>query len=357
MVSDVGVDQNVFNTYVNPRSDFTTALGPGVSWWLQARRLRVSATNTGQYLFFETYESQRGWNTTNRLKAELVLGRLTPFATGSYQNARNRQGYEIDARIRARSGSAIVGTELRLSRKTTLVLSEEHEQIRFDDGSSGSLVDELNRRTASEHVQWRQAVTPLTTFVVKADAIRDRFDINGERDANSIRVMPGFEFKPFAVISGTAFVGFRALNPARATVPDYRGGVAAVSADYAIRATRFTALVNRDLSFSFSRDRPYYALTDLGLGITRRVTNTWDARVQANRQTLAYRIFAATSGSERPTEHGVQLSAGVGYRVGVTTRLGVDATYGTRDSSTSERTFRGFRMGASINYGLPQGMP
>ena len=100
------------------------------------------------------------------------------------------------------------------------------------------LARSLNRRTDVEGFQFLYALTPLTTFAVRTE--RDSRPLASEttRNADSYRVMPGFEFKPFALISGSAFVGFRHFNALNDAIPDFDGVVATVDARYVIRATR-----------------------------------------------------------------------------------------------------------------------
>lgn len=360
LVGDIGIDRNVFNEEVDPKSDFTTVVGPGVTWWLPAGRARIVGKNAGQYLYFKTYESQRGWNGMNTLRSDFVLGRFTPFVSGTYNNTRNRSGFEIDARSRATISQALIGTEVRLSPKTTLVVSEARERTLFDREETfrgASLAEQLNRRTSSERVALRYALTPLTTFVVNAETTRDRFDTTAVRDSNSVRVMPGFELKPFALISGSVFVGFREFDALDASVPDYRGTVAAVTANYVLRALRFSGTVNRDIFYSYDLAEPYYMLTDMGLGVTWRLGPTWDVRVKGNRQSLGYRRSGVATVVSGRTDHARQYTAGVGYLVGSTARIGVDAMHLTRDAAITARTYEGFRIGASVSYGATQGTP
>src|SRR6187397_2990320 len=62
-VSNLGVDNNVFNEADNPKQDTTAAVGPAVSLWLRMGKSRLSGRLSGQYLYFNTYDSQRAWNT------------------------------------------------------------------------------------------------------------------------------------------------------------------------------------------------------------------------------------------------------------------------------------------------------
>ena len=98
-----------------------------------------------------------------------------------------------------------------------------------------------------------------------AEQQRDRFVLSPQRDADGLRVVTGFEFKPFALISGKGVVGYRQFDTLSAVVPDYTGPVASADLAYVLRATRITARVERDVTYSFEELEPYYLLTDLAM--------------------------------------------------------------------------------------------
>jgi hypothetical protein len=61
--------------------------------------------------------------------------------------------------------------------------------------------------------------------VVLSEFERERFDFESSRDAEGVRVMPGFEFDPFALIGGKVFVGYRSFDTSDPLLPNYsRGG-------------------------------------------------------------------------------------------------------------------------------------
>jgi hypothetical protein len=250
-----------------------------------------------------------------------------------------------------------LGTDIQLSGKTTLVLSGSRDILRYDRDETflgAGLADALDHYTNTERLQLRNALTPLTTFVVSVDSLQDRFDASTARNADSLRVMPGFELKPFALISGKVSVGFRHFNVLEPGTPDFNGVVASVDARYVLRATQFSTRVNRDVSYSFEPTSPYYALTDLGLEITQRVTRSWDALVRGGWQTLAYRNAASSVSFPQRVDHGTVYGAGARYRLGETAHIGVDANYYRRDSRNTFRNYDGLRIGASVSYGTSQ---
>lgn len=356
-VTSLGTDDNVFNEAVDPKKDTTAAIGPATDLWLRMGRSQLSGKLSGQYLYFQKYDNQRSWNTLADGRWELRLTRLTPFVLGRMANTKDRPGYEIDARARLEERTAGVGTAVRLSAKTWFELTAKRTDIAFDKASylGVDIAQQLNRRSNAEAINLKVRLTPLTTFVVRTEAVQDRFDFQQVRDTDSFSVSPGFELRPQALISGEAFAGVRRFRTLSSDLPDYTGVIAAVKTRYTVAATRLALNVSRDLTYSYETERPYYALTDVGVEVTERVTSTWDLVGRTSRQSLAYRNAVTALDLQKRTDHSWIAGAGVGYRVGQTLRLGFDANYYKRTVDEIEsRNYKGLRLGASISYGLPQ---
>ena len=354
-VSNVGVDSNVFNEADDPKQDTTAAVGPAVNLWLKTGPARLSGKASGQYLYFNRYTNQRSWNTNAEGRWDLVLSRFVPYIAAGISDNKDRPGYEIDSRVRLKLGHVHVGTPIRLSGKTTLLLEGGRTSTRYDrhDLVLGDQISTtLDRLTNAQDAQLRVALTPLTVFVVRGQALQDRFVYTTSRDADSVKVMPGFEFKPEALVSGQVFVGVRHFNGLHDEVPDYTGVVADVNASYALRSTLLQLRVNRDLNFSFELLQPYYAQLDTGLTLTQRITRRWDLVGRGGRQILDYQHVSSATLPAR-TDRSWQAGGGIGYRPAETLRLGLDAVYSRRDSgSLVVRNYDGLRVGASFSYGL-----
>jgi hypothetical protein len=357
-LSNLGVDSNVFNEANDPKQDTTAAIGPSVNLWLKMGRSRLSGKASGQYLYFKEYANQRAWNTVDDGRWELPLSRVTPFLTGAFSDVKDRPGYEIDSRVRLKERRAGAGTAVRLSGKSELRLGFQRGQFQYDDKDlvvGDQIALGLDRRTDTEILDLRVRLTPLTTFAVQSTVTQERFDTQEFRNANAFAILPGFELKPEALISGTAFVGVKRFTSLRDEVPDFTGLVASVGTKYIVRSTQFEVRATRDLAFSYQVLQPYYALTDTGLVVTERITYKWDVIGRTSWQSLAYRnVTGAVQLGER-TDHSWQLGTGVAYRIGETLRIGLDANYYRRNAPEAEyRNFEGLRVGASFSYGLPQ---
>src|SRR6185503_8588308 len=57
-LTDLGVDNNVFNEPVDPKSDFTFTVSPQADLALRIRRLRLSYATLVDYVYYQKYESE-----------------------------------------------------------------------------------------------------------------------------------------------------------------------------------------------------------------------------------------------------------------------------------------------------------
>jgi opacity protein-like surface antigen len=353
-LTNFGVDTNVFNEFDDPKQDFTAGLGPAVDFWLRMGRARVSGKAGLDYNYFHEYESQRYVGTANTLRVSLPFSRLTPFVEGGYTNTRQRPGYEIDARAKRTLSEGRAGLDLRLGGRTTATLAAGRKQYRFgaDDEFLGTgLSEALDNDSDAFELTLARQLTPLTALVVTAEQRRDRFLYSSLRDSDATKVVTGFDFKPFALISGTIRVGWRQFETLGPTIPDYAGVIASGQLLYALRATRFDVRLRRDVEYSFHQFEPYYLLTDVQLEVTQRITSHWDVVARGGRQLLDYRAVASVGDLAR-VERQRRIGGGVGYRLGEFIRVGVDVNRDRRTSDVTLRQYDAWRVGGSITYGI-----
>lgn len=360
-VSNLGVDTNIFNETEDndPKSDWTLSVGPASDFWLRLGKGRLSGRASATYDWFSTYASQRSLGTRDHARFQLELGHVRPYVGGSFLTTRDRPGYEIDARVRRAEEGWNAGVEFPISRRTTLVVGAETVRTRFDAGAQFEgtwLRDVLNRRESALEASARYKVTPLTTFTLDGEIGRERFQHSPQRDANSVSVVPGFEFD--ALLRGSAKVGWRRLKMLTPGMPDFSGAVASVDLNYTLLgATRFGIGVTRDIEYSYWVDEPYYVRTGTTLSVTQAVGGPWALVARMGLQRLAYRRVSAVAQGFSPAEHGrldrVRLfGGGLSYRLGPDVRLGFDANYFSRSSDYRHRHYRGLRAGTSVTYGF-----
>lgn len=357
-ITNLGVDTNVFNELEDPKQDFTVSFGPQAEFWSRFGPRALLYGKAGvHYNYFQEYDSQRSFGTEDALRLEVDLGRLTPFADGTYINTRTRPGFEIDERARFENLSGRAGVGIRVLAKTKLLLWAKESRFRYDDGSAfleDSLSTALDRDSRSFGGGAEIELTPLTTLLVDVESGEDRFLHSPVRDADTYRVLSGFRFKPFALINGTATFGYRDFETLSPLVPDFGGVVAQVNLAYTLRATRFGGTFNRDVTYSFQTTEPYYLQTDWLVSATQRITTAWDVVGRVGHYTLDYEIIGVPGARQR-TDSGRRFGGGVGYTLGQFVRLGLDVDYAERRSeAVINRDYDGIRAGMTITYGTKQ---
>ena len=293
-LTNLGVDTNVFNQVDNPKSDFTLTVEPHVDAWLPvARRAMLSAYFTPGLTWYQTFSSERSFNPDAGGRLEVYFNRLTLFAGGSYLNTRQRPNFEIDVRAPAAEDTADAGVEIRVFRKLYFEAAGHQTRTRFDadaffDGTYLQQVLNRDERSASGAVRWRYSA--LTTFVVRGEAIRDRFELSPERDSNSTRGTVGVEFRPRALISGSAYVGFRRFKGLNPALPDYSAAVAQAGLTYRIAGLTvlgFTA--DRDIWYWYEQTQPYFVRAGYGFSVRQFLGWRLDATAGATRYRYDYK--------------------------------------------------------------------
>jgi hypothetical protein len=318
------------------------------------------------YVYFANYPNERAWNTDDSVRLETRGTHIRPYFGYGYLNVRERPGYEIDQRVRRIENKPFAGIDLPLTRKTTIGAAFKRTTTDYPETETFNNVYlrfTFNRHTDVYTVSARHALTPLTTIFLDTEYVREKFDYDFVRNSAGFRLLPGVEFKPLALISGTARVGYRRLDFDSPTVPDYSGVVASVNLGYTLMGvTRFGIQVDRDVQFSYEQREPYYVLTGLTGTITQRLSNSWDLQARAGNQQLTYRTALVIEGAPGPgfspsfpagrTDNVVFYGGGAGYRLGPGLRLGVNVDYYTRRSDIQINQYEGLRIGSSVTYGF-----
>lgn len=359
-LKEFGVDTNVFNTAEGQR-DFTFTLAPHVTLWVPfARRALLTTTVAADFVYYQTYASERSIDPDVHVRGEVFLNRVTLFVEPSYLRSRQRLNFEVDARAQREERSLGAGASVRIFPKLFIEVAGRHGELAFDadamfDGTS--LQESLNRESRTVSAAIRLELTPLTSIVVRADGGTERFPLSPVRNADTLRITPGVEFKPRALVSGSAYVGFRRFTPLDGAVEPFRGVVARAGLNYTLKGmTRFGFTAERDVSYSYEPLQPYFVIEGYGLTVRQQIVGRSDVTLGGRRYTYSYRDrLPAVPGAGAPGRVDTirAWSADVGYRFGEGLRLGFGATYHERlSSSVAHRDYRGFRFGTTLDYGF-----
>jgi hypothetical protein len=364
-LKELGIDSNVFNTAGEQKSDFTITVAPTANVWVPvARRALFRATAAADLVWYAQYETERSVDPQLTGRGEVYFNRLTLFAENAYLNTRQRANFEIDLRSRHLENNLLAGGELQLTPKFSVEIAGRRYDTRYDADSEldgTSLQRTLNRKTTGVQARVRHRLTPLTTVGVRYDNLRDTFEFSPARDSKSFRVMPGVEFKPRALISGTAYVGYRKFTPSETEVlPDFSGLVAELGLSYTmLGSTTFGVSYRRDLTYSYEEAQPFFVGNSLGASVRRALGRRFDLLLSADRHKYAYRDLLVTLPvlTPLPPQERIDITwnyaGSVGYRIGREGRIGLGLSYWKRESTTRRfRDYDNLRIGTTATYGF-----
>jgi hypothetical protein len=351
-IRNLGLDTNVFNTKDEPLQDFTVTLTPGVDAWLRVGRGLFTSKTIVDWDYYQTASSERAFNFGEDWRVDVDLTHVQPRVAGEYLRTRQRPNDEIDARVQQKRMAGGIGVPGPIGSRVNFDLDARRIRYDYSQGEYGdpALAEALNRDSDEITGTARVALTPLTTLAVRAQSTRDRFAFTPARDSDSWRVMPGVTFQPFALISGSAFVGYRRFTTVSPAVPDFSGVVAAVELKYiAADLFRITGLVKRDVDYSLDLGEPFYVSNSAGVDVLQVIGLSWDVVGRVRRSNLVYQ--QAAPGEPARVDRLRSVGVGLGRRLGQDFRIGVDVDYVKRTSVVPSRAFEGLRFGGSLTYG------
>jgi len=364
-LKELGLDTNVFNEAGEQKSDFMFNFSPKLDVWVPlARRALITTSVATDLVYYARYDTERSVDPQAAVRAEVYLHRLTLFAQDAYLNTRQRLNFEIDLRARHQENNFSAGIAYRITPKFSVEVAGRRAITQFDADAfflGSNLHDVLNRTTTGFNVTARHRVTPLTTLLLGVERSGDRFPYASQRNTDTLRIVPGVEFKPKALVNGSAHVGFRRFTPIdQSALPAYSGLVAQLGLSYTLLgSTTFGVSYNRDVDYSFEPLQPYFVSNSVGTSIRRAIGRRFDVLVSADRRVYSYRDLRPPLPDSRPTPIEPRVdtiwnyAASLGYRLGKQVRVGFGASYWQRESTT--RTFRnydGLRIGTAVTYGF-----
>jgi hypothetical protein len=354
-LTNVGRDSNVYNNSDDEQrqSDITAAASPIVEAWYRTPRLRLSGRSEVNMFYYRELTPLRAVDRDHSGRAEVVLDRVMPWVSGALATTRHRQNLEIDAFTQRRNDDLRAGADVRLTRKTSVGIYGGQSHVEFEPDAlfrGTDLARSLNHKGTFEGLAVRYAATPLTTFAVNVDQGRDRFAFSPERNSDNFRVAPSVEFKPLALISGRAAIGFHRVSFRQSGQPDYKSTAASIDLQYTLRSrTQFSIRAQRDLEYSYIDTQIDYVLAGFTTSVTQRFADRWDAVVTGGRYGLNYRR-QPLGGFTYPNERVLLAGSSVGYFIG-RNRVSFDIDYQSRQSDLAiTRGYHRLRVGSSLSY-------
>ena len=359
---NVGWDSNIFNREgaVDPPGDFTAIARPEVQAWIRLGKARVTGRSAYDFVYFRDHSSERSVDWSNDVRLDLALAHFAPYVFGRWVRGTQRFGYEIDQRTMRHDELGIVGVAIRQAARTSFDISARRGRLTFDEPDTfeprvSDFYDFTSRGLA---FTLRQRLTPLTAVTATVDQREDRFDLQPDRDSDSLRVFVGAEFKPFALISGTAHAGWQRLQLVQGGASDFEGFVGTVELSYTLLgSTRFSLQAERTPTYSAVQGQHAYVLAGGRLSLLHQLDSGWDIGARLARYQLTYGVFspsgpggagtAADTNHERVREYGGELA----YRIGSHMRVAFDARWEHRRSTVyAVRAYDRTQVMTSVTY-------
>ena len=358
-LTNAGIDNNVFNDPkdASPKSDFTMTLEPKTDFWLHLGRSMVIGNVTEDLIYYNKYANQRSANSASKIGLNVPLTHILFNGNVGYISAKDRPGFEIDARVQHAELDYDGTIELRMLSKTFIGVKGTRSRITYDqtavfDGSN--LENELNRTSTAGFITLRHQLTPLTSLTLDAGKQQDRFEFDHLRDSDSTEVIGGVKFDPFALLKGSAKFGYRDFQPTVAGLPSYRGSIAAVDLSYVANgSTKLSVLASRDINYSYDITQPYYLLSGVQFSVAQQIFGPVDVVGRVGYQRLDYsdRAGAVIAISDR-TDYVHSYGGGIGYHLGSDVRIGFNVDQINRTSGVIARNYDDLRYGTAVTYGF-----
>jgi len=348
---DIGVDNNVFHDNEDPKSDFTFTFTPRAEVLFSPRGLHLSLATAVDFVYFDTYDTERGTNQSSEIKANVDLGRLQPYASFSGANTRERYNSEIDERARHHDHTYNTGVLLKVASRTILSGGVRRTSTNFEEGSvfrGEDLAVALDNHLDGVDGSVGMQLTPVTGVNLLVSQEWQRFDLSPERDSDSLRITPTVTFSPGGLLNGSVAIGYRRFNGRSPDLPDFSGLVATVNIGATIVGRhRLETSFARDLRYSYEDATPYYLSTGGTVTVTTQVNGPFDVRVAGTLQSLDYGQSNPGQSSDTYKAYG----GGVGYRLRQTLRVGVNVEWSRRDSDVADRAFNNHRVYGTFTWG------
>jgi Putative beta-barrel porin 2 len=353
-IRDVGRDNNVFNDATNPKSDFTATFSPKLDVMAHPGPLLLTISTTSDYIYYQTYTSERGNNFGSTVRADFSFGPVHPYVSASGTNSKDRVNREIDARARHRDRGYGGGVRVQIYEGLYASAGVRQTTITFDEDATfrgENLASALDEKTDALEGTVGVAVTPLTSISVVVTSQRERFDLSNQRDSDTLRVMPTVSFSPLAILSGSASFGYRRFTTLDPLVPDYRGFVAALSLSTTIHDKQhIDTSFGRDVQYSYEQDTVFYLETGVQAAWTWEVAGPLELRLSGSRSRLHYESPSLTGAND--DDIATNYGGSVGWRLRQHLKVGVNADWRERGSERSaDREFHNRKISAFVTWG------
>jgi hypothetical protein len=359
VLSNMGVDSNIYYSPTEPIKDYTLTAGPAVNVYVPIyRKLILSAYGSPQYIYYTKTKRERTWNYYFSGSAAFNLKRVFLSFEWKYSDARERWNTEIDIRPR-RAEDSLGGVFLiQTSYRTSLSVGYRQAKFNYEnlDLDAFNVRERLNRKEQYLDLSAFYQVTSRTRYFVDFELGQYRFDFPTAavlKDAHSRAAYGGLEFSPSGRIRGRGRLGYKIFDINNPAATDYHGVVG--DAQVSVRLARpfvVRASYTRDVNFSIWYNNAFYLGSTIGPGVSfyvlRFVRLDYDYSLGRNRYPEAQPDGSA--GAVKRLDDYRTHSAGLYFRIWKKAAIGFVASWWTRISNLDYENDRRNFIGLNLTY-------
>lgn len=352
----IGFDSNALDLSSSEpvKSDFTATVEPGVETRFTTPRLDARLASTVALTYYHEHASERAVSPNFAATIDHRLsGALALYGRGNFGFVKERTGFEIDTRPRRESHSATAGIRIG-QRKIELDLHGTYGGLSYDPEATfrhASMAQTMNHSFTGGGAGIKYRLSPYTSLTALTDVTATRFQFSPIRDTNSYLGVVGVEFHPRAMISGTAGIGYRVLNPLSDQTPPFSGFAPRAGLTYTLHDI-FTVSggAQRDVEYSVYGDRPYFLYTLYEGSVRQALFHHLDVGGSLQYTTLDYQQFATEAGvfPSLPPEVVRMATASVGFPM---KRFRVGWYVQRWDRVSADRPYKTMRAGLELSVG------
>jgi hypothetical protein len=357
VISNAGVDSNLFYSPTAPIKDYTVTAGPAATIYLPIhRKFVLSAYGSPQYVWYSKTTRERTWNYYANGTAQLSLKNIFFSLEGVYSDARERWNTEIDIRPRRTEvgygGSALV----KLAWKTSFSLgyrTVKYDYVSVVYGDGFDVRERLNRQESYANLSFFYQASTQRRIFLDFEYGDFQFEFAPQAaigDSRSGAAYAGLEFSRLGRrVRGRIRVGFKKFDVRAVDGPDYQGVVG--DSQLSVRLAKplvVRASYVRDVRFSLWYNNPYFVESRPGAGVSlyilRFLRLDYDYSIGRNRYP---EVGGGGPDVKRFDEYSIH-AGGVYFRIRKTVALGFVASWWARnsnlDAEDDKRTFFGVNL-------------
>ena len=357
ILSNVGVDSNLFYSPSDPVKDFTITVGPSATLYIPIhRKFVLSLFGSPQYVWYSKTEQERTWNYYFSGAAQLNLKNIFFSLDGTYSDARERWNTEVDIRPRRKEmgygGSVLV----KAAWKTSFSLGYRTVKYNYEsvEAASGfNAQEKLNRQESYANFSFFYQGSTQRRLFLEFEYGLYEFEFATQAaigDSRSGAVYAGFEFSELGRrVRGRVRIGYKKFDVQNPGGPDYQGIVGdsqlsvQLAKPFVIRGSYV-----RDVRFSLWYNNPYYLESRPGVGLSIYPLKFLRLDYDYSQGRNEYPVVGGGGPDvKRFDEYRIQ-SAGIYFRIKKNVAFGFIASWWVRDSNLDteddKRTFFGLNL-------------